>query len=359
MSVSRSDLRTFNSKSAPRFLLVLLLTLVLPVTSGCANDDAGSEASAAEEEQQITMGEPISDSTLAAIVSSEYGSDTLTTAEFREQIARGKQAFPQIEGNPEQERELRRTIVEQFAMVHALEGEVSEQGLQVDSAALEEQISQIRSRFETEEAFEQALSEQEMTEERLRESLKGQMEQVSWQENIADNVPQPSTEEIESYRDEQAEQVRVQHILFFSPSPDSAIEARAEAVLDSAKAGEVPFEELARRHSDDGTAAQGGDLDFFSRGDMVEPFSDAAFALSDSGDVADSVVRTQFGYHVIRLTGRRTGEKMDAERAKDALLRSRQQDAIMEAVDRLRTKVTVRVNEQIVDADLNEGVGLR
>lgn len=355
MSSSRRGRRVFGTSGISRFILILVVALVLPVTTGCASDEPRNEAKAADEPERITMGEPITDSTLAAIVTSEYGADTLSAAEFRDQMGRLKQAF-QVQENPDQERELRRTLVEQFSLLHALLGEVRELGLAVDSSALDEQMTQIRSRFETPEEFEQALSEQDMTEEALREQLHEQMEQMSWQENIAENVPEPTEKEIEDFRTEQAEQVRAQHVLLFSPSPDSAVAATAEAILDSARTGSVPFEDLARRHSDDGSAAQGGDLGFFSRGDMVEPFADAAFALQDSGDVADEVVRTQFGYHIIRLTGRRTGEKMDPERAKNALLRQRQQDAIMEALDGLRTRITVRINPQIVDADLNESM---
>ena len=332
-------------------LVALFLLLTVPVASACSNSDA--EEPADEEQTAFEVGDPISDTTIAAIVTSGYGTDTLMTEEFRTQFARVSQQFPQIMGNEEQERELRRTIVEQFALSHALSGEVNEQGLSVDTTELEEQIQQVRSRFGTEEEFQQALAEQELTEDRFRASMQEQLEQQNWQENVVENAPSPTDEEVEEFREEQSEQVRVQHILFFSPSPDSAIEARAEAVLDSAKAGEVPFEDLARRHSDDGTAANGGDLDFFSRGDMVEPFADAAFALSDSGDVADSLVRTQFGYHIIRLTGRRTGELMPTEQAREVVLNRNRQDAVMEALDRLRSKVTVRINPQIVNADLN------
>ncbi|HEX7071091.1 MAG TPA: peptidylprolyl isomerase [Rhodothermales bacterium] len=336
----------------PAFLsLVIVFSLV--VAAGCKSK-AEEESSVDEDQQvQIQMGEPISDSTLAAIVTSQYGADTLTTEEFRTQVGQVMMQFPQLQTEPEQAREMRRTLVEQFALTHALEGEVEENGISVDSTQLEQQIAAIRSRFQTEEEFQQALAEQDLTEERFRESMHEQMKQQSWQEREIENAVEPTEQEIEAYRDEQAEQVRVQHILFFSPSVDSTLLARAEAVLDSAKSGDVPFEDLARRHSDDGTAAQGGDLDYFSRGEMVEPFSDAAFALEDSGDVADSVVRTQFGYHIIRLTGRRTGDRMAAEQAKEMMMRRRQQDAIMAALDRLRGKVTVRVNPQIVDADLN------
>jgi peptidyl-prolyl cis-trans isomerase C len=80
--------------------------------------------------------------------------------------------------------------------------------------------------------------------------------------------------------------------------------ARIEGVLKRARAGE-DFAALAKEFSvDQSNKDQGGDLGWFGRGVMVKPFEDAAFALKE-GEVA-GVVETQFGYHVIKLTGRRT-----------------------------------------------------
>ncbi len=77
---------------------------------------------------------------------------------------------------------------------------------------------------------------------------------------------------------------------------------RAEAVLDELEAG-ADFAELAAEHSDDpGSAAEGGTLGWFERDEMDEALADAVFAMEDTGAV-DGPVRSEFGYHLVRLDG--------------------------------------------------------
>jgi len=88
--------------------------------------------------------------------------------------------------------------------------------------------------------------------------------------------------------------------------------AKAEALLAEIRKNPSSFAELARKSSQDpGSAEKGGDLDFFSRGAMVKPFEDAAFALKP-GETS-GIVQTDFGYHIIQVTGARGGEKRPFE----------------------------------------------
>ncbi|MDX1546920.1 MAG: peptidylprolyl isomerase, partial [Rhodothermales bacterium] len=165
---------------------------------------------------------------------------------------------------------------------------------------------------------------------------------------------EPSAEELEDFRQEQTDQVRAAHILFPLPEPaqQDSVRRLARAVLDSIRSG-ADFGEMARRYSVDASAQRGGDLGFFSRRDMVDPFSDAAFALQDSGDVVERPVKTRFGYHVIQLLGRRTVPPMDSLRARTALMQIRQRAAYDDAIKALRDQVTIQVNPEVLGVDLN------
>ena len=87
-------------------------------------------------------------------------------------------------------------------------------------------------------------------------------------------------------------EVRARHILVDS-------EAKAKELLKEAKSGK-DFAELATKNSIGPSAQRGGDLGYFTAGEMVKPFSDAAFKLK-KGEVAPEPVKTQFGWHIIKV----------------------------------------------------------
>jgi peptidyl-prolyl cis-trans isomerase D len=117
------------------------------------------------------------------------------------------------------------------------------------------------------------------------------------------------------------EERRASHILIAAPKDAPAAEraaakARADELLAAVRQNPASFADLARKHSKDGSAAKGGDLEFLARGATVKPFDDALFALK-KGETS-GVVETDFGYHIIRLTDikaprQRTYEEMRPE----------------------------------------------
>ncbi|PIY78857.1 MAG: hypothetical protein COY82_00240, partial [Parcubacteria group bacterium CG_4_10_14_0_8_um_filter_35_7] len=88
-------------------------------------------------------------------------------------------------------------------------------------------------------------------------------------------------------------------------------EEKAKEILEKVlKSGD--FAELAREHSDCPSKDKGGDLDWFSRGMMVPEFEKAAFALGKD-EITQELVKTPFGYHIIKKTDERTIEKEGKE----------------------------------------------
>ncbi len=101
------------------------------------------------------------------------------------------------------------------------------------------------------------------------------------------------------------EQVRVRHILLKTEGKDDAkVKAEAEGLLAKAKAPGADFAKLASQYSEDeGSRDKGGEYDFFGKGTMVKEFEDAAWALNK--DEISGLVKTQYGYHIIKLLDKR------------------------------------------------------
>ena len=121
----------------------------------------------------------------------------------------------------------------------------------------------------------------------------------------------------------QPAQRNASHILVRLPDDaDEASETAAFEKMDQVLqqlAEDRPFEELAKRHSEDpGSARQGGALGWFSSGVMDPAFEEAAFALAE-GEISD-VVRTRFGLHLIKVTGRRESGVVEFEQIREQLL---------------------------------------
>jgi len=165
----------------------------------------------------------------------------------------------------------------------------------------------------------------------------------------------PSAEEVNDYYTrhletfQRPEQVRARHILFKVASSASAeqeaqVRTRAEAVLAALRNGE-DFATLAKQYSEDtATAEQGGDLGYFPRGQMVAPFEEAAFSLP-VGQLSD-VVRTPFGWHILRVE-----DKREAETKPLAEVESEIQDKIRE--DKARDAAAAFVDDLLTAFEAN------
>lgn len=135
------------------------------------------------------------------------------------------------------------------------------------------------------------------------------------------------------------EQVRVEHVLIsIKNRSDDEAKQLAEKVFTLAKTGEKSFTDLATEYSDDPSAKNNkGDLGFFAKGRMVKPFEEAAFALEKAGDLAGPV-KTNFGYHVLRLVERKAKEPIPFEEVRERLIKAE----------------TDRFRKELIDDEINK-----
>jgi len=155
-----------------------------------------------------------------------------------------------------------------------------------------------------------------------------------------------SDEELKKFYDQNqdkfktGEQIKASHILVKS-------EQEAQALLDQLKKG-GNFEELAKSKSVDSSAAKGGDLGWFGKGNMVPVFEKAAFALQE-GQLS-GVVKSDFGFHIIKLTGKRPAGVRPLDEVKDqikaAIMPQKQQQVFMQLKEDLKKGAKIELPEE-------------
>jgi peptidyl-prolyl cis-trans isomerase D len=139
------------------------------------------------------------------------------------------------------------------------------------------------------------------------------------------------------------EQIRASHILLETAGKNDAdVKKRAEEILKQVKGG-ADFSELAKKVSEDkGSATNGGDLDYFGRGRMVPEFEQAAFSMQP-GQISD-LVKSQFGYHIIKVVDKREGSTRPLEEVRAQI----QQQLSMQTADQ-RISDQARTLESRID----------
>jgi peptidyl-prolyl cis-trans isomerase C len=140
------------------------------------------------------------------------------------------------------------------------------------------------------------------------------------------------------------EQMKASHILVKT-------EKEAKDLLAQIKSG-GNFEELAKKNSADSSAAKGGDLGWFGKGSMVPVFEKAALALKENQ--VSEVVKSDFGFHIIKLTGKRAAGIRPLEEVKDqikgAIMPTKQQEVFQKIKEELKKSAKINIKEDVLNS---------
>lgn len=159
-----------------------------------------------------------------------------------------------------------------------------------------------------------------------------------------------SDDDVKSYYEQNKEaymvpeMVRASHIL--TSTEEDAIKAKGELERGA------DFSAVAGEYSKDLTKDRGGDLGYFKKGQMIPEFENAAFGLSP-GQTSD-VIKTRFGYHIIRLTDRKPATYRSFEEVEDAvrtsIMRDRQRQSFDEFTKTLKDKAKISINQDVLQS---------
>jgi len=206
---------------------------------------------------------------------------------------------------------------------------------------VDDAVAQLRSRFKSDEEFRKGLAQQDLSEKQLRELIRRNVVIENHIEQAIVSKVKVTEQEIKAFYDNNPEtftmpeQLRASHILITVDAKASSADkqkarAKAEDLLKQVKAG-ADFAKLAKENSGCPSSKQGGDLGYFSKGQMVKPFEDAVWSLKP-GEIS-GVVETQFGYHIIKLSEKRAKDKMPFDSLKDRIAESLKQRKVGEQVN--------------------------
>ena len=265
---------------------------------------AGAVAASAQGELQVIDG-------IAAIVGDEVILESEVDEEFYiYQMRTG------AEISSEQASEIRSGILREMVDEMLLVAKARRDSIAVEEDELESEIDrrvdELRERHGSEEALEEALSQEGVTLDELKDLYRGDIERRLLAEKVVreevhahiDVTWGEVGEYYEQHKDEVArmpEAFRLAGILV-TPAPSELAKEQALELMSAARAeleAGTPFEDVAREYSQDASASRGGDLGVVRRGTMVPEFEEALFSLG-AGEVS-GVVPSRFGFHIIKV----------------------------------------------------------
>ncbi|SHI52631.1 foldase protein PrsA [Lutispora thermophila] len=207
-----------------------------------------------------------------------------------------------------------------------VEMEAKAQNIVVQDAEVEAEIEKAAEQYGSVEAFEQVVTAYGYSMDSIRNDVKKSL--------LIEKLLRPSIEiteeEMKAYFEEnkaylgEEEKVRARHILVDTEEKALEVKSKLESGGD--------FAELAKEYSkDDSNKNNGGDLGFFPRGRMLQEFEDAAFSL-EIGKISDPV-KTDYGYHIIKVEEKKAGKEATYEESKAEIIDALVEEKLPEAYD--------------------------
>ncbi len=250
---------------------------------------------------------------------------------------------------------VRNVILDSMISNELLYQESQKAGFEVTDEEVAREIEIIAGRYPSREDFEKSLADQGVTEEALRKQISRNSAIRNWIDGeVAAKIVVPEEDVAKYYENNIAqykhgEEVAAKHILLAinENAPEESLKVKKtsmEKILKRVKGGE-DFSSLAVENSDCPSSSRGGDLGYFSRGQMVEPFEEAAFALK-KGEVS-GIVQTQFGFHIIQVYDRRGEGTASLDEVRESIieiLKSQQiKDSLDSMIEELKSKGDIEI----------------
>jgi peptidyl-prolyl cis-trans isomerase C len=223
----------------------------------------------------------------------------------------------------------------------------------VSDADVDAELAKIKGQFPDEKAFQDQIAQAGMTPDKLKENIRTGLQQSRWMKSQV-KTPEITNDQAKAFYEsnikefEQPETVKASHILFMvdPDAPADVVKQKEEAAAKAAEraaAGE-DFTKLAKELSEEpGASESGGDLGFFPKDRMVPEFAEAAFA-QKVGDISKPV-KTQFGWHVIKVTDKKAAGTVPFDQVKEQVVSylksNNQREAVQAVLNKLKESAKI------------------
>jgi peptidyl-prolyl cis-trans isomerase C len=251
-------------------------------------------------------------------------------------------------------------VLDNLITIEVLYQESEKKGIKVDPKRVEQQFDMLVKRYPDKEKFKEFLAQWDISEEKIKKNIKRHTAiQDLIKTSVTDKI-KVNNKEVKKFYDanpekfKSPEEVKASHILIkldpkkASDTEKATAKKKLVTVKDRLAKGE-DFGKLAKELSEGPSNKTGGDLGYFSRGQMVKPFEEAAFALK-KGNVSD-IVETQFGYHLIKVFDKKPAKMLTFKEVKDRLTdQLKQQEAQQKAVayiEKLKSEAKIERKDSI------------
>jgi parvulin-like peptidyl-prolyl isomerase len=227
------------------------------------------------------------------VLYSKYSKDKKALQKFYDSNPKGVRA-------PQNDKTIRKQVASRLIANKILEQVADERGITVDQKQLDKAKNQMLTKYKNKE--------------KLKQQIK---DKYGWNlDQYVENVIKPSVLQKQVKQDYLAEQ-----------GEDTDLKKKAEDTLEKVKNSDKDFKELAKQYGSKQTKSRSGDLGWFARGVMVPEFEKVAFDL-EAGEISEEPVKTQFGYHIIKVEDKRTtttqkGEEKEQIKARHILFETK------------------------------------
>ncbi len=252
---------------------------------------------------------------------------------------------------PEMVAQMRSIVIDQYITRTLLLNQAKKQELSVSEADLDNEFAEIKKMIPPSVSIEDMLDQSPLGRDAMMDHIKNKILIGKLTTQLATEKVEISKEEVDEFIEKNKEEltlperVEARHILLlFEPNDDDAAKAEKKKKLEGLRKeilDGADFAEVAKKHSQCGSAEAGGNLGTFDRSRMVPPFAEAAFS-QKVGEIGD-VVETQFGYHIIKVE-KHEEEGMHPREDIEARIRDLKMQTVMkDYIAELRSKADIQM----------------